>query len=99
MPGCFPTTLPLEFRWSYEMPDRDSTCKSSIYLRVMQYSLNSTLAVKCIFPLIIAAVSLFSGCATAYHSLPARNLKEESLIPWNRPADWEEVSMPLEHPG
>ncbi|ALJ56721.1 hypothetical protein AMD24_00552 [Candidatus Xiphinematobacter sp. Idaho Grape] len=87
------------------MPDRDSTCKnstckSSIYLRVMQYSLNSTLAVKYIFPLItIAAVSLFSGCATTHHSLPARSLKEESLIPWNRPADWEEVSMPLEHPG
>jgi hypothetical protein len=66
---------------------------------MMQYSLNSTV-VKYIFPLIsIVAISLFSGCTTTNYSLPAGSFKEESMIPWNRPADWEGASMPLEHPG
>jgi|GEM_PF-3652444 len=47
----------------------------------------------------LAAMFLSSGCTTTNYSRPARSFKEESLIPWNRPADWEGASTPLEHPG
>jgi len=59
--------------------------------------------VKYIFYFIsLAAMLLSSGCTTTNtnYSRPARSFKEESLIPWNRPADWEGgASTPLEHPG